>query len=130
MPELLEFYKDMAGMPAALKLAQEYGGTTLYLPAPDSLTDGHTLVQKLGLEDARLLCKEFGPGEIIVPMGPAKKKRVTDNDKIRALLDDKSLSNNDIARKCGCTERYVRMIRNGTHRWTKHRPKPLPLFPE
>lgn len=79
LPEPLDVIADAAGLDAALKLADAYGGTRVSFPA--RVSDDHWLSQLVGLEAAKAICKEMaqispggrmrGAGEIVIPRGPA-----------------------------------------------------------
>jgi hypothetical protein len=79
LPEPLDVIADAAGLDAALKLADAYGGTRVSIPA--RVSDDHWLAQLVGLEAAKAICKEMaqisaggrmrGAGEIVIPRGPA-----------------------------------------------------------
>lgn len=109
LPELLGFYRDVAGLGAAMKLAQEYGGTELYLPLIENLKDSHHLIVSLGREAAEILCRDFGPAAINVPMGPSlppSKAKM-----IRKLLTETGLTARQIAQRVRTTERNVWRIK-------------------
>jgi hypothetical protein len=66
---------EVAGLPAALAVAERYGGSRLYVPkrAPDS----HELVQLVGRDAADAICRFYGGldrgGEpITIPLGPRR----------------------------------------------------------
>lgn len=108
---LLEYYRAEAGLTAALALARHYGGVSVYLPNPDYLTAEHRLVKQLGLAAAKSLCRNFGPGEVEVPLGPMGAKPIS--QEIRRLGKIEGLTRQQIARKLGTTDRHVRRILNG-----------------
>jgi len=106
LPSLLAHYRDVASYAAAMRLAKHYGGTYVYLPLPDNLSRDHHLVQSLGFDDAVILCKELGPGQIVVPMDPEQippeKKEI-----ILRLAKEQRFSGKEIARMAGTTDRHV-----------------------
>ena len=63
---------DIAGLigeVAAMKLVSAYGGQRLYVPAPDSVDQGHALARTIGLNEARALAEEFaGIGTLYIPL--------------------------------------------------------------
>ena len=67
LPPTLAEIARVAGLPAALKLAQDRGGVKVYVPrrAPD----GHWLVELLGRESADALSAQFGDERLLIPMG-------------------------------------------------------------
>ena len=111
LPALLAEIAQVAGLDAALKLAEARGGTEIYIPA--QATDGHWLVETVGSEAAAAICAHFEGGgrgtRIELPLGPvgtfAQVRRKVD----RMIAEDKSES--EIALACGYTGRGVRMRR-------------------
>ncbi|MBV1702605.1 MAG: hypothetical protein KGQ46_12370 [Hyphomicrobiales bacterium] len=73
LPALLAEIAEVAGLDAALALAEAKGGTRVYFPA--SAPADHWLPRLVGPEAARLICNHFratmsgGIGDL-VPMGP------------------------------------------------------------
>jgi hypothetical protein len=73
LPELLVEIAEVAGLDAALKIAEARGGTRTHFPA--RAPDGHWLVELVGREAADKLCAHFrvtmrGGIELLVPYGP------------------------------------------------------------
>ena len=74
LPGVLAEIADVAGLPAALAIAERCGGARQYFPA--RAVEGHWLVQCVGREAADKLCRHFhttesGGIELMVPHGPA-----------------------------------------------------------
>lgn len=109
LPDTLDYYAEVADRAAAFKLAEEYGGTRVYLPEPDGLEDDHHLVRSLGRHDALILCKELGPGEIHVPLGPSARRKL--GPQIRKRLVSGGMTAAQIARDVNCTERWVYAVK-------------------
>ena len=108
LPEMLDLYREVAGTAAMLKLAHGFGGRRLYLPSPDRLHDGQKLVVELGMEAATILCRDFGPGDVDVPMGPASRRSL--KPVIQRLLREGELSRAEIATRLACSERRVYQV--------------------
>ncbi len=75
LPELLAEIAEVAGLPAALAIADTRGGTKVHFPA--SVADDHWLVATVGREAADRLCDHFrvnhkGGVTVVVPRGPAR----------------------------------------------------------
>lgn len=83
LPGLLAEIAEVAGLDAALKVAEARGGSRTHFPA--RAPDGHWLVELVGREAANKLCAHFrttarGGIELLVPLGPMgfySKARVT-----------------------------------------------------
>jgi len=79
LPPLLNEIAEVAGLPAALKLCEDYGGREVYIPA--KVGASHWLAQCVGLEAARAIVEHFSAhveneleesrhgARIMVPMG-------------------------------------------------------------
>jgi len=68
LPGVLAEIAAVAGREAALRLALEMGGETLYVPKPDRLTHGHRLVTAVGSACARRIAQRFAGESIDVPL--------------------------------------------------------------
>ena len=122
LPGALAEIAEVAGLDAALKLAEARGGTEIYVPARAG--DDHWLVATVGREAADVICRHFGirpPTDrgdrgrdyrdsnrgvrVSLPLGPRGSIR-----KIRATVErmiGEGRSTNEIALACGYTSRGV-----------------------
>lgn len=111
LPELLAEIADVAGLEAALALAEAKGGQRIYLPPYPK--KNHWLVETIGQEAADKICAHFrsvgGGGrataqEMIVPLGPSasvlKRARKILQEGLEA-----GLSVREAARRAGLHER-------------------------
>lgn len=57
---------DAIGEIATIALAEEFGGTRLYVPL--RVPDHHQIARAVGQEAAQALCQHCGPGTIRVPL--------------------------------------------------------------
>jgi Mor family transcriptional regulator len=92
------------GLPLALKLAEAFGGTAVYVPTPERLRENHPLVMVLGLEAAKKLAAEWPQHEVIVPICADYLRRIR-NRQVRA--DRASLTAREAAQKYETTERHI-----------------------
>lgn len=100
--------EEIAGLPAAIKVAEARGGARARIPA--RLKDDHWLVVAVGRETAELIAHHFTSGqrtvELDIPLGPAgtvaKAKR-----NINMLLGRGGISSDAIARATGMSRRTV-----------------------
>jgi len=108
LPALLRDLADALGLPAALRLASEFGGDKLYLPA--EADPEHQIAKRCGIDVLRWLLDTYRGGEaVLVPLGPLSpyNKRIA---YIRnALIAGEKGST--IIRAAGCHERTVRRHR-------------------
>lgn len=108
LPELLAEIADVAGLPAALAVAQVKGGRRTHFPA--KCPDDHWLVVAAGREAADKLCEHFrvnhkGGITLLVPLGPTK---LYDRARFHALaLMERGRSVNDVAREIGVSARSI-----------------------
>ncbi|WP_321392789.1 helix-turn-helix domain-containing protein [Emcibacter sp.] len=110
-PKLQEI-SDVIGFAATLKLAHEFGGTEVDIPKNPKT--GTRLVECIGQVAAEAMKKEYGPGKIAVPVGPAStyNQLIRGNARVIHQGLDEGLSNAKIARQVGCDIRTVRRHKN------------------
>lgn len=118
LPDLLRWFAEGAGLGAALRLAIDFGGTALYLPDPDYLDDDHRLVRSLGMDAARILCRDFGPAEVEIPLNQRFR---TKKAQIARLLH-KGYTGAELARLLGTTERHVRRAKSQLRKQADNQP--------
>jgi hypothetical protein len=73
LPPLICEIAEVAGLRAALALAEARGGNRLYIPMPSQLSDGHPLVKIVGPAAAKKLCEHFARlsgVDLEIPRGP------------------------------------------------------------
>lgn len=115
LPGVLGEIAEIAGLPAALAVAEAVGGTRAYIPRqPDA---DHWLVRAVGAEEAARIADYFTTGrtgsEIEFPIGPSSsyvKERRLRARRLRELTAQ-GLSNRQTARQVGVTERAVRLFK-------------------
>lgn len=61
------------GLQAALKLCDEYGGTTVIVPARPKAT--HPIARAIGAEAAKILYRSYGNTRLSLPLGPTRGQR-------------------------------------------------------
>lgn len=107
LPPLLNEIADIAGVVAAVQIAEARGGTRVHFPA--RAPDGHWLVELVGREAADKLCDHFrataaGGSYVLIPVGP-KNFYARARRRAIELRGEKSAS--AIALALGVTERVV-----------------------
>lgn len=115
LPRTLEEIADVVGEAAALRLALKCGGTRVYVPHRPR--KGLVLVDIVGLPAARALAAHYAGERLEIPRAHRLRSK-------RARIVREQGSNAEVARRLGCTERWVRAVRNDPD----HRPQPT-LFP-
>lgn len=108
LPPLLNEIAEVAGVVAAVQIAEARGGTRVHFPA--RAPDGHWLVELVGREAADKLCAHFrateaGGCHVDVPLGP-KNFYAQARRRARELRGVKS--NAAIALELRVSERVVR----------------------
>ena len=109
LPELLAEIAEVAGIDAALAVAQAKGGARAHFPHPNHLRDGHWLVCAVGIEKARLISKHFSSLTagiyLHIALGPAGMYQIArlKAEKMRASGATISAT----ARACGVTTRTI-----------------------
>lgn len=110
-PGALRIVAEGVSIPVALRLAQELGGTRLWMP--ERPRPGSALVKAMGQDDAERIAALFGPGRVEIPIGPAAQ----DRGPARVILDmlREGLSHTEIARAARVhvrtVERYAARLR-------------------
>lgn len=106
LPRKLAEVAELIGVQGAVKLANAYGGTELYIPA--NMSAEHPIAQAIGHGQALLLSETYGNDYIDVPLGHAWRRAVRNLAMVSARKRGESQS--DVARQYGMTTRGVRMI--------------------
>lgn len=108
LPALINEVREVCGLGPALMFAHDFGGTDIWVPKPENLTDDHELVQSMGKVPAQKFCELYAGEYVTVPLGrflePTKKQKILE------AAEDKTLTHKLIARRCGTTERWVRWV--------------------
>lgn len=112
LPEVLCHIAAATDTDTALKIAANYGGIRVYIPArPDA---DHWLTHLVGAEKALKVCQALvanqGGIDILIPMGPDASKRQR-WQRMQRLIDQNH-PKRQIARACGTHERTVQRHRN------------------
>ena len=89
LPPLLNEIADVAGVEAALALADARGGSRVSIPA--KAADTHWLVETLGRDSADKICEHFrsgyGGSVIDLPVGPSSSANAT-RKKVDQMIRD------------------------------------------
>lgn len=117
LPGLLGEIEEVAGLAAALAIAERVGGTRVSIPA--RAPDGHWLVETVGREAADKICvhlrtlspegREAGARHVVIPRGPAgclAKARI----RLAKELEN-GTSAREAARRAGLSERAAWRMR-------------------
>ncbi|MCB1520653.1 MAG: hypothetical protein KDJ37_08760 [Hyphomicrobiaceae bacterium] len=115
LPELLVEIADVAGIEAALTLADRYGGNRVYIPR--TAGPHHWLTLCVGEHAAHLLCEHFGSPsgiELELPRGPVMN-RAQRQARVQRLIAQ-GLNSTEITRRTGCTRRTVKRNRAALRR--------------
>jgi len=109
LPGVLHTIAEIAGLPAAVAIAEKYGGSRVHFPA--SAPNGHWLRELVGTEAAEKLCAHFRAtergGELVdIPLGP--KGFYVSARKAGLKLLEGGLSQYEVARRLGVDRSTVR----------------------
>lgn len=102
LPGVLAEIEEVAGREAALRLALEFGGESVYVPRPEHLGAGHPVSLAIGEAAARNICERFAGDCLHVPM--ARRKLV-------GFLVAQHLTTAQIAARLGMSTGAVRRYR-------------------
>lgn len=127
LPALLVEIAEVAGLEAAITLADRYGGNRVYIPRHSP--EGHWLCLCVGRLAADQICAHFAnPSgiELELPRGPALS-RSEKQARLRKLIAQ-GLKSTEITRRLGITRRTV--TRNRTAMIETVDGRQLDMFPE
>lgn len=115
LPALLAEIAEVAGIDAALAIAEAKGGQSVIVPT--RLRADHWLSVAVGQDKAEIISRHFTSGhrrqELVIPLGPsgsflAERRR---RARLIAEANARGASANQIAQEAGITERSVRRFR-------------------
>jgi hypothetical protein len=112
LPKLLAEIADVAGVDAALALAEARGGTEIYIPRRAS--EGHWLTDTVGYDAAAAICAWRPAERIMLPLGPRGSMATVRATVSRMLAEGRSTT--DIALACGISSRSVERRRAADRR--------------
>lgn len=72
LPQLLQDFERLIGLPATLDLVRVYGGLRIYIPTPARVHAEHTLAKIVGVDRLQALAKVYG-GEAHFTLPKAEK---------------------------------------------------------
>jgi hypothetical protein len=113
LPPVLAEIAEVAGLPAALALAEKYGGSRVHFPA--RAAENHWLVRTVGREAADKLCAHFrttarGGFQIGIPLGPSKFYARARKTTLELLAQ--GVSTYEIARRLGIARSTVQRAKS------------------
>lgn len=98
---------ERCGETAALRLACCHGGRQICVRDPRRLVAEHPLVETIDEDTARALHEIFGRGHVLVPMGPARKRR----RRVQVPPELRGASASSVARELGYHVRTATRLR-------------------
>lgn len=122
LPGILQEIAEDLGEEAALRFAARLGGTQIYVRRDE----GGLLRDILGDELAAWLADRYGGEIIIVPMAKALMRQR--HRELILSLSREGLGADEIARRLGCTSRWVREVVRQAGRASAEDEGTLPLF--
>lgn len=107
LPPVLSEIAQIAGLPAALALAQLRGGCQVYIPP--RARDGHWLVKCVGRNAADAIGEYFGHQRVVIPLG--NTRFYARAARRAAQLLSEGLSLHEVARHVGVHTRTVSRVK-------------------
>jgi Mor family transcriptional regulator len=95
------------GLPAALRLAEAFGGRRIYLPRPGHIVASHALPAAIGIDAANALCAQWPSTYAAVPFCADRVREMRDRAVWRARAE---LTVRELAEKFQTTERTIYRI--------------------
>lgn len=127
MPKSFAFIANLVGIPQALNIIDNYGGTKIFIPSKHALGIQHEFARVIGLNSLRILANQCGNNTIEIPMGTPITIAMR-NRMIRNMSQNESHSK--LARKFGVTMRTIRSIVSNNEKLKTNQDKNLDLFDE
>lgn len=106
LPETLREIAEVAGLPAALAIAEHWGGIRLDMPATPDGT--HRLAAVVGMQAAAQLAEEYQGEQLDIPRAAKALRQVIYQTIAQRYADGASAA--QLAREYGCTERWIYVI--------------------
>jgi len=94
------------GLPAAMKLVENFGGTRIYIPLPENVTDDNDVAKVIGVEATRKLAGIWG-GRYGRPSIPLASRHYQALVRSEIESDSKTMTVPELARKSRTTERNI-----------------------
>jgi hypothetical protein len=107
-PESMQEIVQAIGVESMLKLAKDYGGSTVGIPTSRNLTRNHPVVRLLGEVKALALAKIVGGSRLIVPTCRSVNCAIRDAEILEQRENGKTVR--WLSRTYGVTERQVMHI--------------------
>lgn len=123
LPGILQEIAEDLGEEAALRFAARLGGTQIYVRRD---ADSELLRDILGPELAKWLAERYGGEIVIVPMAKAIMRQR--HRELILSLSREGLGADEIARRLGCTSRWVREVVRQAGRASPEETGTMPLF--
>ena len=109
LPESVADIVQAIGVPATLKLIERFGGSRVYAPELEHITEDHAIARAIGLEAARALAKLCAMNRLEIPRAANAFRLARD----RAIQrESRTTSVSKLALKYRLTERRVYQIRS------------------
>jgi len=105
LPALLHEISELVGKNTALALADQFGGTRIYIPLPENLKINHPLVLCVGMVAAKKIAKQYSREQITIPLA----RELLASQIAREIETGSTVA--QIARRLGTTERNVWRIK-------------------
>lgn len=116
LPIVLQQVAEALGIAVALRLAMDFGGREIYIPA--RVKEDHPLVKSLGLSAARKLIQLFSPGAIEIPLGPT-----TFDARMAAAIKDRLEHGESEAKIARALRIHIRTVRRHRAKLRDDQPK-------
>lgn len=117
MMNSLKLFADLIGEDLAIQLAQAYGGLTISIPSPARLRPESPVAIAVGVDAARVLAAELGPGMYYIAIDPSyHRDRALRDERIYEAYIQRGERAFEIGRREGVSSRRVRAIASRMHR--------------
>jgi Mor family transcriptional regulator len=113
LPRSLQFLAGLIGLPSTLRLVDLYGGTSIYVPMREELTDDHPLVGAVGMASAATLAAHYKGTRLHIAKGCAATRAARNAEMAHEYYKD-GRTQNELALKWRLDVRQIRNILTST----------------
>jgi len=98
---------EAIGLPAAMKLVENFGGMRLHWPLPENIDERNDIARAIGVDAARKLAAAWGPDDDRRPSIPLARRHLRIIARLEIRRDAGSMTVPELARKYETTERNI-----------------------
>jgi hypothetical protein len=122
LPESLRLLAGSLPIDSAIVLIEQFGGTTLYVPTPESVHENHPLALKIGYSQAKQLAQLCAKEHLLIPNCAKLQRKM--QARIALIMRSRGETRSAIARELRITERTAQKYLKQARQQSIHPTKP------